>query len=158
MATIEEYTGGNILKSIRKALQYFNTETGQLPDNEQSRHIRKNIEAFEPLFLTLDQALVYVENAETIALGERVCRGVNPESVYTESVFLDDLAIAMIASGKARRATFDDALKSLDKQTCRPLIISRVSGRYQEICASVPSECVYWRAEKKGINCLKHKA
>ncbi|WP_449258007.1 hypothetical protein [Chlorobium limicola] len=158
MATIEEYTGDNILISIRKTLLYFNTETGQLPDNEQSRHIRKKIEEFEPLLLTLDQVLVCIENADVIALGERVCRNINPESVYTESVFLDDLALAMIASGKAQRATFDDAMKSLDKHTCRPLIISRVSGRYQEICASVPSECVYWRAEKKGINCLKHKA
>jgi hypothetical protein len=158
MATIGEYAGKSILKSIAKTLQYFNTVTGQLPDNEQSRHIRQKIDAFDPLLLTHDQALDYIRNAETIALGERVCRDVNPESVYTESVFLDDLALAMIASEQAQRASFDDALKCLEKHTCRPLIISRVSGRYQEICASVPSECVYWRAEKKGINCLKHKA
>ena len=158
MATIEEYTEGTIQKGIRKTLIHFDTISTPVPDDEKSRHIRQKIDTFEPLLLTPDQAAISIRQAEAIALGERVCRALHPGSVYSESVFLDGLAVAMVRAGKARNAGVDEACKSLERCSGRPLIISKVSGKYQEICPSVPSECVYWRAVKKGIHCLKRKA
>lgn len=158
MATIEEYTGGTIQKGIQKALMYFDTISSPVPDDEKSRHIRQKIDAFEPFLLTPDQAMGYIRSARSIAIGERVCRALNPGSLFTESVFLDDLAIEMVRAGKARNAGFEEARIYLEKSSKHPLIISKVSGKHQEICPSVPSECVYWRAENKGIHCLKRKA
>ncbi|KUL27642.1 hypothetical protein [Chlorobium limicola] len=158
MATIEEYTGGTIKKGIQRALMYFDTISSPEPDDEESRHIRQKIDAFEPLIITIEQAMEYIREAEAIALGERVCRSLHTGSVCSESVFLDGLAVEMVRAGKARSAGVDEARKSLETCSVRPLIISKVSGKHQEICPSVPSECVYWRAENKGIRCLKRKA
>lgn len=158
MATIEEYTGGTILERIRKAHIFFDAIAGSVPEDGKSRHIRQKIDAFEPLLLTIEQAMEYILQAESIAIGERVCRALHPGSVCSESVFLDDLAVEMVRAGKARNTAVEDARKSLEKCSGRPLIISKVSGKHQEICPSVPSECVYWRAEKKGMRCLKRKA
>ncbi|MCF8382880.1 MAG: hypothetical protein K9G39_04690 [Chlorobium sp.] len=158
MATIEEYSGGTILAGIGKTLMYFDAVAGSVPRDEKFHHILHKIDAFEPLILTLGQAMEYIRRAEAIAIGERVCRVLHPDSVCSESVFLDDLAVAMVRAGKAKNADAEDARKSLEKSSGRPLIISRVSGKHQEICPSVPSECVYWQAEKKGMRCLKRKA
>ncbi|MGB0131019.1 hypothetical protein [Chlorobium sp.] len=158
MATAEEYAEGTILEGIRKTLVYFNTVDEPVPEDEKSRHIRQRIDAFEPRLLTIEQAMEYIRQAEAVALGQRVCRALHPGSVCSESVFLDDLAIAMVRAGKARNSGVEDARKSLEKSSGHPLIISKVSGKHQEICPSVPSECVFWRAEKKGMHCLKRKA
>jgi len=63
----------------------------------------------------------------------------------------------MVRSGQARIASIEDAEQTLKKSFQHPLIISKVSGRYQEICASYPPDCVYWRAEKRGLHCLRRK-
>jgi hypothetical protein len=142
------------LNSIRKTLAFFDSADAQTGHNENLR-VQNGIKEFDPLLLNIGQAMEYIRKAETVALGQRVCRALHPGSAYTESVFLDDLAIVMIRSGQARKACAEDAQKSLEKSPGHPFIISRVSGKHQEICASIPSECVYWKAEKKGLRCLK---
>ena len=157
MGTTEDYSTGRILENIRKALHVFDSTEGSLSNNEQALRIQEKIQAFEPRILSFPEASDYIRKASTIALGERVCRALHPGSVSTESVFLDELAEAMISSGQARLASIEDAEQTLKKHSSRPLIISMVSGRYQEICASYPPDCVYWKAEKSGLHCLLNR-
>jgi hypothetical protein len=157
MGTIADYTGGFILESIRKALHFFDSTEGALTQDEKGIRLQKNIKEFEPLILSFNQAAEYIRNAKSIAIGERVCRALRPQSLFTESVFLDELAVEMTAIGHARMATIDEAEECLQKSAGHPLIISKVSGEYLEICPSSPPDCVYWRAEKRGLHCLHRK-
>jgi hypothetical protein len=157
MGTIEDYSTERILENIRKALHVFDSTERSLNNNEQAVRIHKKIQEFEPRILSFPEASVYIRKAAIVALGERVCQALHPGSVSTESVFLDELAEVMVRSGQARLASIEDAEQTLKKHSSRSLIISKVSGRYQEICASYPPDCVYWRAEKRGLHCLKHK-
>ncbi|ABL64710.1 hypothetical protein [Chlorobium phaeobacteroides] len=157
MGTSEDYGTGRVLENIRKALHVFDSTEGSLSNNEQSVRIQKKIQEFEPRILSFPEASDYIRKAVTIALGERVCRALHPGSVSTESVFLDELAETMVRSGQARIASIEDAEQTLKKSFQHPLIISKVSGRYQEICASYPPDCVYWRAEKRGLHCLLNR-
>ncbi|MBM3162351.1 MAG: hypothetical protein FJZ79_03305 [Chlorobi bacterium] len=157
MATIKNYRDGSILESIRKILDLFDAPEPKSGLERQKKLLLRKIGKFEPQLLTLDQAMEYIRNARSIAIGERVCRTLHPGSVFTESVFLDNLAQEMIRQQRARKAGVEDARKSLEKSSRYPLIISKVSGSYLEICASIPSECAYWLAEKNGIHCLNRK-
>ena len=80
------------------------------------------------------------------------------DSAFTESVFLNELAEGMVKAGKARYVAENDAISTLRKYQSNPIIISRVSGKYMEICCSLPETCVYWRMEQCGITCLDHRA
>ena len=155
MGTVEDYRTGRILESIQKALRVFGDREESLTSKAQAIRIQEKIQEFEARVLSIAEASAAIRKAGKVALGERVCRALHPDSVSTESVFLDELADAMILSGKARAASAEEAEVALKKHSCHPLVISKVSGKYQEICASVPSDCVFWRAEKKGLHCLK---
>ena len=157
MGTIADYTGGFILESIKKALQLFDSTEGPLTQDEKGQRLHKNIKEFEPLILSFNQAAEYIQTATSIAIGERVCRALRPETVFTESVFLNELAVEMEANGNARMATIEEAEECLQKSAGHPLIISKVSGEYLEICPSYPPDCVYWQAEKRGLHCLQRK-
>ncbi|NTV06949.1 MAG: hypothetical protein HGA59_10705, partial [Chlorobiaceae bacterium] len=107
MGTTEDYSTGRILENIRKALHVFDSTEGSLSNNEQALRIQEKIQAFEPRILSFPEASDYIRKASTIALGERVCRVLHPGSVSTESVFLDELAEAMICSEQARLASIE---------------------------------------------------
>jgi hypothetical protein len=157
MGTIEDYSTGRISESIRKALRFFDNPAESSIDNAQAVRIQDRILTFRPMIMSISEASDFIRKASGIALGERVCRVLNPDSVSTESIFLDELAEAMILAGKARLVSLEDALLSLENNSGHPLVISNVSGRYLEICASYQPDCVYWRAEKHGLRCLKRK-
>ena len=157
MASIKDYRDGSVLEGIRKMLDFFETPPSPAGNGLKRKRLERKIGKFEPRILSLDQALEYIRNARVVALGELVCRPLHPGSVYTESVFLDNLAREMIRLDRAKRASFEDACKNLEKNARYPIIISKISGSYQEICSSVPSECAYWTAEKNGIHCLNRQ-
>lgn len=158
MSTIDDYRSGDILDGIGKALHVLNSKDKPAADSPQILQIQEKILEFKPTIISIDEASAYIGKAATIAIGERVCRALHTDSVSTLSVFLDELAIAMIESGRARAATAIEAENALKRHPSHPLIISMVSGRYQEICASHPQECVFWKAEREGLHCLKrHK-
>ncbi|NTU44120.1 MAG: hypothetical protein HGA99_01155 [Chlorobiaceae bacterium] len=157
MGTIEDYSSGRILESIAKAVRFFDAPEESLTDKAQAIRIEKKIREFEAKVIPFSEASRCIRQAKTIALGERVCRALNPGSEATESVFLDELAEAMIGAGKASAVKAEEAENSLKIHPGHPLIISMVSGKYQEICPSCMQDCVYWRAEKRGMHCLKRK-
>jgi hypothetical protein len=157
MGSIEDYSSGTILGSIRRVVDVLNTVNMQPLDEKTLVRVKEKIRAFEPVCLSLAEASIFIRNARVLALGERVCRPLHPGSPSTRSVFLDELAEAMIRSGLAEPVTAEDAESSLDQNPGHPLIISMVSGRHQEICASHQPDCVYWLAEKHGLHCLKRR-
>lgn len=157
MGTIEDYSSGCILENITKALRFLDAPEESCTDKSMAIRIEEKIKAFKPQVISFAEASAYIHKAKTVALGERVCRALRPESEFTESVFLDELAQAMIRAGKARVATAEEAEESLNRDAGHTLIISMVSGKYQEICPSNRQDCVYWRAEKRGMHCLKRK-
>lgn len=154
MGTIEDYTGGKVLEDIAKALGVFRTTGGKLDETEIGRKMLHNILEFEPIVISMEQAAAYIRGAERVAVGERVCRALNPDADFTESVFLDDMADAMVEAGMAKACPAGEAETALRRYPKYPLIISKVSGRHAEICRSYPKECVYWLAEKRGLSCL----
>ena len=155
MGTVEDYRTGRVLGNIQKAVHVFGDREESLTSKAQAIRIQEKIQEFEARVLSFSEASASIRKARKIALGERVCRALHPKSVSTESVFLDELAEAMILSGQARAVSIEDAEGALKKHSCHPLVISKVSGKYQEICASVPSDCLFWRAEKRGLHSLK---
>ncbi|HWR02190.1 MAG TPA: hypothetical protein VN371_10040 [Chlorobaculum sp.] len=157
MGSIEDYSSGKILGGISKALAALD-EFGTLTrEDDRIDRVIENIKAFEPECITQSEAATIIRDAHSIALGERVCRALHPESEPTQSVFLDELADAMIRSGRAGRASAEDAERALRQHSGHPLIISMVSGRHQEICASHRETCVFWKAENRGVRCLKRR-
>ncbi len=154
MGTISDYADGKILTDISKAYHVFRKHEGSLAECDVGQRMLKNIAEFEPAVISMKEAVVALHHARTVAVGERVCRKLHPDSSFTESVFLDELAEAMIEKGHVIRCTADEAEKTLYRYPKSPLIISKVSGKHQEICRSHPPECVYWLAEKRGLRCL----
>ena len=155
MGSIEDYRSGNILGGISKALDALDRFGTLPPEDDRIEEVIEKIRAFKPGCITHSEASLLIRNAHSIALGERVCRALHPDSDPTQSVFLDELADAMIRSGRAMAASSEEAELALQQHSGHPLIISMVSGRYQEICASHRESCVFWKAEKRGVRCLK---
>lgn len=157
MGTISDYIDGKILTDISKAYHVFRKHEGSLAGSDVGQRMSKNIAEFDPAVINMNEAAVALHSARTIAVGERVCRALHTDSVFTESVFLDDLAEAMIEKGLAVYSTAEEAEKTLSRYPRHPLIISKVSQKQQEICRSNPPECVYWLAEKRGLKCLERR-
>ncbi len=116
--------------------------------------IADNIRKFEPVLIDMETASKLIRESKRCAVGERVCRAIYRDSELTESVFPDELAAGMVGSGKARYVPGEEAIQRLNRYPDNPLILSKVSGRYVEICRSLPAMCVYWGVEGCGIGCL----
>ncbi|NTU91033.1 MAG: hypothetical protein HGA60_03890 [Chlorobiaceae bacterium] len=158
MGNIEDYQNGHILKSIGRALQTISNSAQGLDDTPESIRVKQKICEFEPTVLSFEKAIIAVRSARTIAIGERICRPLHQGSEFTESIFLDELAEAMTEAGHARSAGPAEAEQTLKTHSGKhPLVMSKVSGKYLEICASAPESCVFWQAEKNGVRCMKRQ-
>ena len=158
MGTVHDYTGGKVLEDIAKALHVFGKTEGELAGTDIGRRMLDNIKEFEPVVVSFDEAADAVHRADRVAVGERVCRALHADSVFTESVFIDELADAMVLEGLAGKCSAEEAERVLKKYPKHPLIISKVSEKHQEICCSHPPECVYWLAQRRGLGCLNKAA
>jgi len=61
----------------------------------------------------------------------------------------------MVEAGQAKYVTKEEAFAVMDKYESHPIIISKVSGKYSEICRTWPEKCLYWNMEKKGLHCIE---
>jgi hypothetical protein len=149
LADVEDYRSGKIRSQIRTArlalkfirVPYFGSRIGEM--------LQKNLEQFAIRPITMEIAINAIQQSEQCAIGERVRRGILGNSEFTESVFLNALAAGMVAGGRARYATKEGAIRTLAKYPENPLILSKVSGEYLEICCSTPGGCVYWTMRRK---------
>jgi hypothetical protein len=155
MAEVEDYTSGKILRDVKIALLTLKLVKLPIIGGYIGKKLIRKIEKFEPKLVSLEGASDLIENAEKVAVGNRVCYELHKTN-FTESVFLNELAEGMVKAGKARFVSKEEAIKILGKYTT-PIIVSRVGGEYAEICRSHPKTCVYWNAERRGLRCLKRR-
>lgn len=74
----------------------------------------KSTKSFEPQIINMDQAIDIILKSDKCAVGERVCRVLNENSEFTESVFLNSLAEGMIDAGKAQPVEKEAAIRTLN--------------------------------------------
>jgi len=154
MGTIDDYRTGKIVEGIRKAESVLDNRNSFSADDPVFRHIREKIVAFKPVWITKEQAVELIRQAESVVVGERVCRALHPDSPETQTVFLDALAEAMINAGKARLVDAAVAIAIINRQSRHRIIASMVAGKYLELCSAHPPDCIFCKAERAGIRCF----
>ncbi len=154
MPTTNDYRTGKIVEGIRKAEMVLDHASAFPSGSPAFEHIREKIVAFRPVWITAEQAVGLILRAGMVAIGERVCRALHQESPETQTVFLDELAEAMAEAGKAGIVTAAEAIRVIDRQSVHRIIASMVSGKYLELCAAWPPDCVFCKAEHAGIRCI----
>ena len=154
MGIIDDYRTGKIVEGIRKAASVLDKRDALKSGDPLFEHIRKKILAFKPVWITAEVAAGLIRQAEIVAIGERVCRALHPESPETQTVFLDELAGAMAEANKAKIVTASEAMQIVNRQAHRRIIASMVSGNYLELCAAWSPDCVFCKAERAGIKCF----
>jgi hypothetical protein len=157
MANVEDYTSGKIQEQAAQALAFLKSADEPLSGSEQGERMLAIISTFEPRLLNMTEAEQRIQAAEHCAVGPRVCHPNNPETEFTEAVFLDALAEGMAAAGKAEMVSNEKALETLAKYKKNPLVQSTVSGKPLELCRCSPDTCIYWNMEKRGLMCLRRK-
>ena len=154
MATIQDYVSGKVCRQIEQAFSIFGSVKGSLEGSELGDAMLNTVRVLAPKRLTVENAMELIQGAKQCAIGERVCRSLHGETPLTESVFLDDLATSMAEAGKARLASGEEAMENIKKYAKSPLIVSKVSGSYAEICPTWPRKCLYWNMEKHKLKCI----
>jgi hypothetical protein len=154
MATIQDYKSGKVCEQIKKAFSVFESIKAPLNEIEVGKVMLDNVKELEPKKLRIDEAIKLIQEAKQCAIGDRVCRSLHTEAPVTESVFLDDLAAGMVEAGKAKFATKEEAINNMKKYQKNPIIVSKVSGKYSEICPTWPKKCLYWNMEKHKLKCI----
>ena len=113
------------------------------------------MEPFAPHVEDSSEAATLIRTATRCAAGPCVCYELHPESVYTESIFLDELADSMVRAGNARYVTPEEAIDVLYAYSKdRPIIVANVSGKPREISSSSRKSCVAWNMKRNGLNCV----
>ncbi len=155
MANVNDYITGKILTDVKKSLSFLRFVKVPIIGFKIRKMLLKRIIKFEPKLIDVKTASGLIRESKKCAVGERVCKAIHRNSEFTESVFLDELAEGMVSAGKARYVTKkEEAINTLQKYPHNPLILSKVSDKYMEICCSSPRKCVYWNLEKCGLKCL----
>jgi len=155
MAEVEDYVSGKILEDAEVTLRALKTVEFPLIGRYIGKKLLEKIEKFEPMQITVDEATRFIKNARKVAVGPRVCFALHNKD-FAESVFLDELAEGLVNAGKARYSTREDAISTLRRYSGRnPIVASKVSMKYMEICCSSPRDCVYWNTEREGLKCLR---
>jgi hypothetical protein len=157
MTTIEQYKSGKAAKAVRRAFETMQALEKLLPETEFAEIFSKNIKTLTPLAVDEKQAFEYIKEADRCAIGERLCKCEFPEAPSTNAVFLEELADAMVEAGKAKYASKEGARTALAEHRGRPLIVSKISGKYMEICRTWPKNCFYWNMEKCGMKCIERR-
>jgi len=119
------------------------------------RALIAEMEPFAPHVEDSSEAATLIRTATRCAAGPCVCYELHPESVYTESIFLDELADSMVRAGNARYVTPEEAIDVLYAYSKdRPIIVANVSGKPREISSSSRKCCVAWNMERNGLKCV----
>lgn len=158
MATVADYASGKIIETAKKAFAVLATTQGTLEGTPLGDRLLNGIREMAPYIANMENAAALIGGARRQAVGTRMCHVLDEQSDYTEAVFLDELADALVQSGKARHVTKDEALEILSRYPKHPIVISRVSGKYSEICRSCPQTCLGWNIEKHGLKCFRRQS
>jgi hypothetical protein len=157
LAKVDDYTSGIIQEQAAQALSLLKSSGDSLAGSEMGDLLLAKIQAFQPRRIDMTEAEQRIRDATHCAAGPRVCHAGNPQSEFTEAVFLDELAEAMVAAGKAEMVSREKAVGTLAKYRKHPLVLSTVSAKPMELCRTSPETCVYWNMEKRDLKCVGEK-
>lgn len=156
MTKVEDYVSGKILEDAETMLKAIKTVRLPIIGSSIGKKLLEKIEKFEPMQITVDDASERIKNTKKVAVGPRVCFILHNRD-FAKSVFLAELAEGLVNAGKARYTTDEEAINMLMRYSRRnPIVTSKVSGKYMEICCSSRRDCVYWNMERNGLKCLKN--
>ena len=155
MATIEQYQSGEAAKAVRLAYEAMQNLEKPLLETDLRDIFDENVKMLKPLAVDEDQAFEYIQKADRCAIGDRLCKCEFPKAPSSCAVFLEELADAMVQVGKAEYASKQEAMNELSKYKGKPVILTKVSGKYMEICRTWPKNCFYWNMEKRGMRCIQ---
>lgn len=155
MPEVHEYMSGEILSIIKKGFRYFKLLNIPILGSNVKKRIFRVLRKCAPTKIKVEYAGTLIQESNICAVGERVCNQLHEEAAFGESVFLDELAKGMVEVGKARFVDKNEAIQTIEKNRKYPIIITRVSGKYMEICRTLPKQCIYWNSEKHGLKCIK---
>ncbi len=158
MADVTDYKTGKLFKQLEEVFKLLESFKGPLMGSKLGERILEEVRKLNPKLMKIEQASDLIQEAQKCASGERVCRELHKEAPFTEAIFLDELAEAMVEAGKARYVTKQEAIEILGKYKENPLVVSVVSGKPMELCRTWPEKCLYWHLEKHGISCLDKAA
>jgi hypothetical protein len=158
MADVTDYKTGKLLKQVKEIFKLLESFKGSLAGSKLGERILGEVRKLHPKLMKDEQASELIQKARKCASGERVCRELHKEAPFTEAIFLDELAEAMVEIGKARYVTKQEAIEILGRYRENPLVVSVISGRPMELCRTWPERCLYWHLEKHGLSCLDKAA
>lgn len=158
MATIQEYQNGMAGKMVKLAVDLMQKKEGPLPECELRRQLIEHSKSMEPEIINLIRANEFIDQADSCAIGDRICYCEFEDVPQTCSIFLDELAQGLDQVGKAKLVSKEEAKEAIGKYVKHPIIITKVEGKYLEICRTHPKTCLYWNMEKKGLKCVTGKS
>jgi hypothetical protein len=149
MAEVEDYTTGNVLHAIKQTFDILESCKGSLKGSGIGDKMLEETSKLDPRLVGPEGTSRLIRESSRCAVGERVCRTLFSDLPFTESVFLNELAEGMVAVGKAKYVTKEEALEVLANYPDNPTVVSRVSGNYLEICNTWPERRVLEPTEKR---------
>jgi len=157
MASVEDYASGRLLAQAKAILAMLKASDESLAGSPEGENLLTIISVFEPTLLNSAEAVQVIHASTHCAVGERICGPNHPEAEFTEGIFLDELAEAMVSVGRARMVKKEEAVNTLEKYKKNPKMLSKVSGKPLELCCTSPDTCLCWNMEKRGLMCIKRK-
>lgn len=158
MATVEDYTSGRVQGEAKAVISLLKASDGSLAGSPVGKALLEKLEPFDPQLLSSEEAGHVIHASTHCAVADRMCIGICPDAAYSESILLDDLADALVAAGKARPVTKDEAIVTLQKYEHNPKVLSKVAGKAAELCCTSPDVCIYWNMERRGLPCIRRTA
>ena len=151
MPTIEGYGSGRVLRDIRYAHIGLGCTRIPLAGPALARKLEQRMQPLGIRPIRPEEAEHLIDASGRCAAGPRICHALFPRSAGSEAIFLDELADRLAAAGKAVPVTKEQAKAVLARYPENPLVLSKVSGRYLEICRSDPAVCIYWKMRRAGL-------
>ncbi len=158
MATVDDYTSGRLHAEAKAVISLLMASDESLEGSPVGKVLLQKLEPFDPQLLSPEEATHVIRASSRCAVADRMCIGIYPDTEYSESILLDDLADALVAVGKARVVTTDEAIATLEKYERNPKVLSKVSGKPAELCCTVPDACIYWNTERRGLPCIRRNS
>jgi len=159
MSTVDDYSSGRILEEVKKTEQMIHDFNNTKDPKIRNALEEKSKDSEHYHFLAdMTKLRTLIRNAKKVAIGPRVCLEIHQDCKRPmESVFLDELADALVNVGKARKATKRQANLLLRKglENGYPHVVTIVSGKPLELCNTCNDCCVLWKREKLGIKCIR---
>lgn len=158
MSDIQNYANGKILRDTKLALYFVRYVKIPVFGFFVGRALLLGTKKYGPVVLNLKEAAKAVKKARKCAVGERICRPLDKNSPFSESIFFDGLAEALVKAGKAEYVSKKRAVAVLEKYSKEhPIILSKTDGKYFGICTASKEQCIFLKMAKSGLKVFEQR-